>query len=86
MCNYYDEDDYEVASPSTIDEGAFFGDIEEEQDFDLMVESMDSMFDACLMQVQGDLVIALAEGDFDRADRLQDEVDLLLMTDFEKEI
>tara|TARA_R110001606_G_scaffold230136_1_gene378007 strand:+ start:848 stop:1108 length:261 start_codon:yes stop_codon:yes gene_type:complete len=86
MCNYYDEDDYEVASPSTIDEGEFFGDIEEEQDFDLMVESMDSMFDACLMQVQGDLVIALAEGDFDRADRLQDEVDLLLMTDFEKEI
>ena len=38
MCNYYDEDDYEVASPSTIDEGEFFGDIEEEQDFDLMVE------------------------------------------------
>jgi hypothetical protein len=57
--------------------------MEEEEDFDLMVESMDSLFDACLMQTQGDLVVALAEGDFDRAERLQDEIDLLLMTDFD---
>ncbi len=83
MFNYYDDDDYKLAESSTIDEGAFFGDIEEEEDFDLMVESMDSLFDASIMKTQGDLVVALSNGDFDRAERLQDEIDLLLMTDFD---
>tara|TARA_R110001606_G_scaffold72852_1_gene167900 strand:+ start:293 stop:553 length:261 start_codon:yes stop_codon:yes gene_type:complete len=85
MFNYYDDDDYETNTTKSVDEGAFFGDMDEEEDFDLMVESMDSLFDEALMQTQGDLVIALSIGDKDRADRLQDEIDLLLMTDFERE-
>jgi hypothetical protein len=83
MFNCYDDDDYNTGTINTVDEGEFFGDMEEEEDFDLMVESMDSLFDACLMKTQGDLVVALAEGDFEKADRLQDEIDLLLMTDFD---
>ena len=84
MCkNYYDEDDYEVDAINTVYEGEYFGDMDEELgDFDMKMEEMDAELSFNLRSVEGDLSIAIAEGDVVRAERLQDEIELLLMADF----
>lgn len=91
MCNSnYDEDDYEVEDKSQEPAYTFFGDIEEdEEQFDVMLENMDSeldvLFDADIMNLHMELVQALGEGNRDRAERLQDEIDLMLMEEYEEE-
>ena len=90
MCNYYDEDDYEVTDKSQTDSYSFFGDMEEEEvEFDVILENSDSeldvLFDESMMNLHMELVQALGVGDRDRAERLQDEIDLMLMEEYEEE-
>ena len=86
MCNYYDDDDYEVSGSNTYnDDAEFFGNIELEEEFDLMMESQDALFDEVMMKLEGALVLAREEGDTGLADRMQDEIDLMLMTDYDVE-
>ena len=86
----YDEDDYEMEDKSKESSYAFFGDIEEEEEkFDVMLENRDSeldvLFDADMMSLHMELVQALGEGNRERAERLQDEIDLMLMEEYEEE-
>ena len=50
-----------------------------------MMESQDALFDEVMMKLEGALVLAREEGDTGLADRMQDEIDLMLMTDYDGE-
>lgn len=81
--NYYDDDDYELEDIESVDEGEFFGDMDQDNvDMALQMEEFEVEFNMLLTQAEIDLAIAIDEGDTDRVERLQDEIELILMTDF----
>ena len=81
--NYYDDDDYEFGSIESVDEGEFFGDMDEDTvAFDIQMEEFEAEFNMLISQAEGELAEAIEEGDLSRADRLQDEIELIMMTDF----
>lgn len=81
--NYYDEDDYELGGLDSVDEGEFFGDMDEDTvAFDIQMEEFEAEFNMLISQAEGELAEAIEEGDLSRADRLQDEIELIMMTDF----
>lgn len=81
--NYYDDDDYELEDIESVDEGEFFGDMDQDNvDMALQMEEFEVEFNMLLTQAEVDLAIAIDEGDIDRVERLQDEIELILMTDF----
>jgi hypothetical protein len=77
MSNYYDEDDYEgdgLGDQDLLDMG-----FEEFTDIEI-VDDIDCAFiDRQLFQTEKELSAALAAGDLGRAERLQDEIELLVM-------
>ena len=81
--NYYDDDDYEFGSIEAVDEGEFFGDMDEDTvAFDIQMEEFEAEFNMLISQAEGELAAAIEEGDLSKADRLQDEIELIMMTDF----
>jgi hypothetical protein len=81
--NYYDDDDYGFDGIDSVDEGEFFGDMDEETvAFDIQMAEFEAEFNTLIAQAEVDLAAAIEEGDLSLADRLQDEIELIMMTDF----
>jgi hypothetical protein len=81
--HYYDDDDYEFDGIDSVDEGEFFGDMDEETvAFDIQMAEFEAEFNTLIAQAEGDLAAAIEEGNLSLADRLQDEIELIMMTDF----
>jgi|TARA_B110000908_G_scaffold46568_1_gene56792 hypothetical protein len=81
--NNYDEDDYKLYGDDSVYEEDFFGDIDEDTvDFETQMEEFEVWVYSLIAQADAELSLAIEEGDLEKADRLKDEIELMLLTDY----
>ena len=83
MCRHtYDDDDYEFTGFIGMDVGGFFGDMDDEYgELDPIDEDVMLELNRQLIQIEGELATAIAQGNLHLVDRLQDEIELLHMVE-----
>jgi len=80
MSNYYDEDDFDYDPYDGLGDQDFFDmGFEEFTDIEIVDDIDCEYIDRQLFQTEKELSEALATGDLGRAERLQDEIELLVM-------